>query len=131
MTPQQLLIPRYEVIAPWPWMPRQIKVSDILETTCYEKDIYALVTDDGGVVINPQNYPANLRPLPWYHGRKIEEMPGYVWHKDKVLHVFYSKNMDGSLFLHAEDISFSVGNHYYPITPALESDYITFKNREK
>lgn len=155
LTPQQLLIPRYEVIAPWPDMSPLVKVGHIF-TPIKKGSNYYQSEQNAALISLPNECPANLRPLPWYHGRKIEEMPEYVKVVSKEISFIYGTIIKANRWGVYPDEGYGFGNEgdfYAGITqpiktntrdageeitinvchlsPALESDYITFKNREK
>lgn len=71
MTPQQLLIPRYEVIADYPNSPFE------LNTVYNQNEI-----DFGIGMLLPQNFPAIFRPLHWSERREIGEMPEYLKYEE-------------------------------------------------
>lgn len=83
-----LLIPRYKVIADYPG-----SKSDCL-------NIGDIITDDGkkaainqnGVPVFPMEwhkYPHLFQPMSWYAERKVEEMPLYLKKGNKVIQVSY------------------------------------------
>jgi len=122
MTHEQLLAPRYEVIGLWPincpyFIGYIINQSDNLEGASFFKKI--------------DLYPHLFRRLNWWEKREASEMPEYVNLGGDILPVYYSTNKDGSLFLHGENISFSVGNIYYQITPATLEEYTNYINKNK
>jgi len=144
MNTEQLLIPRYEVIADYPdssFSVGQIIKFELLKTGDW---VYRWAKHDGIYemsLIEFKEYPHLFKPLPWYHGRKIEEMPEYVkWNSSgnvsKVLDTIVS-HTNGLLMLKTNEVSQPdnrpVANYcpVYWFTPALESDYIAFINREK
>lgn len=75
MSKEELLQPRYEVVAPWP--NGLNKAGQIL--VCAVRDYYECVEDTTlPLVHRPQDFPLNLRRLHWSERRKAEDMPEYV-----------------------------------------------------
>jgi len=76
MTTEQLLKPRYEVIADYPFNP--YKIGDIIETigdtmaVVYVKIIHTKYLTDSR---NLDSYPHLFRKLNWWEKRKAEDMP--------------------------------------------------------
>lgn len=88
MTPEELLLPRYEFIADYPFN-IHFKIGDIIvldaEDECgkYAKVHSFHSTENYKHVATfyedfLQRYPHIFKPLPWWAGRKHEDMPGYV-----------------------------------------------------
>lgn len=73
MTPQELLKPRYEVIADFPknWN----KVGDIIEYSIGQPQILYL---NGKDTVPIENYPHLFKRLEWWEERRPEDMPEYV-----------------------------------------------------
>jgi hypothetical protein len=77
MTTQQLLTPRYEVIADYPFNPYQIGdlVENIADTSVF---LYARINDTDHLSSNDEifdKYPHLFRKLNWWEKRKAEDMP--------------------------------------------------------
>lgn len=110
MTPEELLKPRYEVIADYPGC--NVEVG-----TIFQSDIGEYF----------DRYPANFRKLAWWEHRKREELPEYVRlylplpERYKIVKVDKFKVLDtGDCWIdHAE------GKNYLGIqdTPATEAEY--------
>jgi len=80
MTPEQLLQPRYLVIADYP---KSIyKVGEVLNTGRHGDILFC---DDNGPRMS--QYPHLFRRLEWWEHRKPEGMPGYVKFQEKVYKV--------------------------------------------
>lgn len=127
MTTEELLKERYEVIAPWPGMENNNTLVGDIITLPSENWLYC-----DNQYCEPDYfdaYPSNFRRLPWYHGRKIEEMPEYVNEGGFIMKVTSWYYVFDQLW------GFTTGSQSHilatNILPALESDYITFINREK
>ncbi len=79
MTPQELLIPRVEVIANYPNSP--FKVGQIIQ---YSPVGYAFPVDElTGIhntipTVDIETCPAIFKPCKWWEKRKIEDMPEYI-----------------------------------------------------
>lgn len=71
MTTEELLKPRYKVIAEYPQS--YLKVGDIFEADNVTKFM--------------ANYPHLFKPLAWWEERKVEDMPEYVKYRNKVWQV--------------------------------------------
>lgn len=77
MTTQQLLTPRYEVIADYPFNPYQIGylVENIANTSVF---LYARINDTDHLSSSSEildKYPHLFRKLNWWENRKAEDMP--------------------------------------------------------
>lgn len=78
MSTQELLTPRYEVIADYPNSPWE--VGDILT----HKLGFTYRLNHSEIVRNLPDidkYPHLFAPMPWWQGRSVEEMPRYVENK--------------------------------------------------
>lgn len=74
MTNEQLLQPRYEVIAGYP--DSEFKIGEILD-----RDWFKYENDDeetGKIIWKISDFPHLFRKLKWWEKRKPEEMPEYV-----------------------------------------------------
>ena len=103
MTPQQLLIPRYEVIADYP--DNDLKIGEVFEPNSDWPEYY----------IN--RYPRLFRPLHWSERREIADMPEYVKCNDKVFKL--------------PDIINYFKSHPLGFEPATETDYLNYINANK
>lgn len=72
MTKEELLQPRYKVIATWPLNDLH-KVGDIIHNPIKP---YWFINSQGET--NPEDYPHLFKKLSWYEDRKPEDMPEYV-----------------------------------------------------
>lgn len=93
MTTDELLMPRYKVIADYPGT--VFDVNQILEVS---GDCAGSNRTGSGVlsksVYKPEKYPAIFRPMPWYEERKVGEMPEYVKNT-------YREGMVNDIFVYA------------------------------
>ena len=141
MTVENLMMPRYKVIADYPHNP--YKVGDLLEE--FTNTAFKLtVTYNGNSMDETQanTYPASaiekmphlFRKLNWWEERKVEDMPDYVkW--DVGIYPTWKKimkvdkwNSNGS-FDH-ENVTISVIN-CFPSTEQQYNDYINSKSNAK
>ena len=87
MTPEELLIPRYKVIADYPDSP--FGIGEVLELTLQHKvgtHLYPAyhITDDDGNIKNivgevwMEDYPAIFRRMNWIEEREIKDLPEFV-----------------------------------------------------
>lgn len=79
MTPEELLKPRYIVIADYPEIERHnIKIGDVITTEATA--MYADKIQDGTpvVAIDHEIFPAIFKKLEWWEEREEEDMPDYV-----------------------------------------------------
>jgi hypothetical protein len=75
MKPEELMKPRYKVIADWPgcnWDVGQI----LIHIGNGNFDCKEAPTISG--LRNPENYPSNLNKMQWWEERAIDDMPEYV-----------------------------------------------------
>lgn len=131
---EELLKPRYEVIAPYPaYTGHGIEVGDIL-------------TDPGGCeCVRNQNgkavvafdwdmFPHLFKPLPWYAKRSVEEMPEHVtWtmteRVGQVVKADFSKMADDIIILNNCQMTLSM---WMPaLRPATESEYTAYINSKR
>jgi hypothetical protein len=80
MTPEELLKPRYKVIADYPHSP--LRINDILTLAAGPTDLWDCDRTGKRQLLNPADYPAIFKPLQWWEERKPEDMPEYVKDKD-------------------------------------------------
>ena len=122
MKPEELLKPRYKVIADYPHS--GLTVGEIIS------GIHAETLQD-----HYNEYPHLFKRLEWFEERTLEEMPQYVrFGEFDRAHTIY--RLEKPL---EEDTNFWVmttvnGEHCYPLTgsyPATEAEYLTFKNQQK
>jgi len=131
MTPQQLLQPRFEVIAPWPNMPSLVKVGHIFTPIKQGSNYYQSEENDALIGL-PNECPANLRPLHWSEKREIGDMPEWLkgCESGRVVKVV-KWEMGNDKYYRAD-----LGNHYWyaidpDIIPATETDYLNYINANK
>lgn len=82
MTPDDLLRPRYKVIADYPKM--ECEVGDIFHKLTFDNGNYTYVTNHDSPMLGRiighmiERMPHLFKPLAWWEERKPEEMPEYV-----------------------------------------------------
>ena len=132
LSKEELLIPRYKMIADFPWSSRD------------NHNVGDIFTDDGkSPVMNQENtpiraidwqrFPHLFKELQWWEERKIEDLPEYIKanvHCDE--HFFkvyaYVRASDAVVeFAHGDASVPSPWNGWYPF-PATEEEYFEFKN---
>jgi hypothetical protein len=75
MKKEQLLIPRYKVIALWPGCQWSLG-SVLIHIGNGNYDCKKEPTING--LRNPEYFSANLQPLPWWKDRRVDDMPDYI-----------------------------------------------------
>lgn len=101
MNPEQLLIPRYVVIADYPGS--KFKVGQIIEFVSRADKEFSF-TEEWFVVIDGfafgetwfQQWPHIFKALQWWEARMLEEMPVYV--KNTATHMSHYGVTEGHLF---------------------------------
>lgn len=81
MTPAELLIPRYKVIAVYPGSMFKINAILIRKQISPAPDDFEFIEEEtsfGLFQYNPADYPAVFRKLEWYELRQEKDMPKYV-----------------------------------------------------
>lgn len=143
MTVEELLMPRYKVIADYPHNP--YKVGDLLEE--FTKTAFKLtVTYNGNSMDETQanTYPASaiekmphlFRKLNWWEERKVEDMPEYVKLviKGKTQYVhkvekWIGENSVGQpLYEYFNAVNYLSTACVSELEPATEQEYNTFIN---
>ena len=122
MNIENLLKPRYKVIAGWPYMPKHAKVGE-------------LVADN--FILKAANYPHLFKKLEWWEERKANEMPKYVMSlADKKGYVFIIEEWDMDMLIGWVDkkersccslTAFKPEYGYFPATEKEYNDYINSK----
>jgi hypothetical protein len=72
MTPDELMKPRYKVIADWPNMPDSVKVGDIVNHNAVFRDNSLC-----------SSFPHLFKKLEWWHERREEDLPKYIGVKNE------------------------------------------------
>lgn len=139
LTPEQLLHPRYEVIADYP--NSIFNVGHILTQNTQNKNRFEVIIDyitGYAWVNNPEKYPNIFHKLEWWEKRNIEDMPEYVKGKSLisgnygVVKIYNWQHFDGWWKANNKHvISEDVFNLYEYIEPATETDYQNYLNQTK
>jgi len=149
LTPEQLLIPRVMCIGTEVGTPNypgsNWDTGDVLTYAQYDKTVYLHKYDGPNIphiwfleMEDCEKYLKQFshlfRPMPWYEGRKPEEMPEYVTYEGQILKVNNWIVEDGTVFvsLPMPNPAFTLGNKHYSIPiPATEAEYLTYKGYRK
>jgi hypothetical protein len=131
MTPEELLKPRYKVIAPYPDMPFSVgqvlllqKHKEGWEYTWAEHDGFHSMTD-----LEMSEFPHLFKEMEWWEEREEKDMPEYVKHRrgEGVLKIVSIDWKYMSVIL--EDDSFP--RSFMNFLPATASEYETYKSKVK
>jgi hypothetical protein len=136
MTPEELLRPKYKVIADYFYNP--YKIGDIITVEYEDRSIHLTTTqhrDEFGETVQQANYfhPKRLDDFPhlfqrveWWEGLKPEEMPSYVKHKNGNIYKVseYSEGLigvviEGGFWAHLKNL--------FPATKEQYEEYIKQK----
>lgn len=140
MTPEELLKPRYKVIADYP--DNKLTIGDILMQYVENDTVWRHRWSDGHwadiTVHNPSYYPHLFKKLEWWEERKPEEMPEYVKAKDssgevsKVIEHFskpYASKPNHPV-CKVEYLINGAREFYYELLPATKEEYDNYINRK-
>lgn len=135
LTKEQLLIPRVMCVGGKEGEPNDTSGSWITGTICTLSDTINGTGEPCCVV--PQysmkffsRFPHLFRPMQWWEGRKPEDMPEYVWYKDKgvfKVDVWDFKYEEAMIFNGDLISTVSIGL----LTPATEQEYFDSKPLRK
>jgi len=135
MTPEELLMPRYKVIADYP--NSLFKVGETLKEGIVTKD-YIFCDPDGP---RWSQFPHLFRKLNWWEERKVEDMPEYVKSlADDRGTVFKIQKWDMGMLIGWIDYdkrqcasleTFKPEYGYFPATEQEYNDYINSKSNAK
>lgn len=81
MTPEQLLKPRYKVIAAWPGMDDDITIGSIFMQYIEQDTVWRMTTPTHWTKVtvhNPEAYPHLFKKLQWWEDRGSEHYPEYI-----------------------------------------------------
>jgi hypothetical protein len=124
MSNEELLKPRYKVIADYP--SSDFNIGDIVYADPFGR--FMQYGDYGAWQLHPEIYPAIFRKLEWWEERSPEDMPEYV-KEGKVVHkVTYSKSNNLDMWMRFEHggkwLVHKVVMCFYE--PATKEEYETF-----
>lgn len=144
MTTEQLLIPRYKVIADYPASP--YKVGEVLIfweiSQGYDESKRPITLDlqDSGLefqrMVNEEEfkkYPHLFRPLQWWEERRISDLPNYIRITGDVYKVDEWFNNVGNHPRSVENPNLAIEWHFiagHSIPTTLE-EYLTYINSKK
>lgn len=129
---QDLLKPRWIVIAVYPYCPYEI--GDLIEISDAGTSFHCCTTKEWNEWENDfsgshnyfsldqiNNFPALFRELSWYENREIEEMPRYIKRLSNgaILPVF---DWEFNIFWHCKSVNSSHADH--EVLPATEFEYL-------
>jgi len=126
MTTEELLKPRYKVIAKYP--ESRFEVEEILTqwigSNFAGKNPYAILS-------NPQEYPKVFKELHWWEDREIEDLPKYLKIDNSIRKVIkwdliYDKVIVTNLISQEER-----RNYIGIYTPLSEEEYLQFTNHNE
>ncbi len=130
MTTEELLKPRYEVIADYPF------------SDCEVGKVFTEGELEDTFFNNLKKYPHIFKRLEWWHKRNSDELPKYIGYKDEynVFKWVYPVVKYISVGVHEAGvciISFTNSNNEYAeidqqlwgITPATEEEYTNYLNQ--
>lgn len=133
LTKEQLMAPRYKVIALWPF-------------TCNYKIGYIIHESEnleGATFFKTEvhKYPHLFKPLQWWEERLPEEMPEYVKVDPVKRDDFIGRTRDNIFKVYRWNGAYSVisntnqyeslDNRDFDFIPATEQEYLTFKQQSK
>jgi len=130
MTKEQLLIPRYMCTGTpgeplWPGCPWN--GYDVITFDIHDTGNICRVHPDLVDVSYFEKFPHLFRPMPWWEGRKPEDMPEYLRIKNKVLRVV-KYNLTFGEFL-PEKSKYMKRLEY--TQPATEQEYLDYINQKE
>jgi len=127
MTTEELMKPRYKVIATWPGMELDLNyVGQVITLTVKDNKQWCIRLHRATLYdAHFDQYPHLFEPLPWWKDRKVEDMPPFV--KSKRTGVVYSLKVDydkNSLWLDGCELTLNL-THYLPATLDDYNAYLT------
>lgn len=138
MTVEDLMIPKYKVIADYPnckWKMGRI----LVKVNAYDFDCLEAPTSE--TIRTPEKYPHLFKRLAWYEDRELSDMPEYVKFDDgKVVKPFNIFLSDKFNYFFASEKEYNKHKENYKkgdmlnlaaTIPATEQDYLTYLNPNK
>lgn len=127
---EQLLKPRYKVIADYPLS--LLMIGDIVEMVTGSNEMWVCNRTGNRISFHPANYPAIFKQLSWWEEREVGEMLGLVVKKISYPFTITKVNapisIDGRFFVW-DNMKNSVPFQDY--LPATEAEYLTYMNKNK
>jgi hypothetical protein len=121
MQPEELMIPRYRVIADYP-EPRNHPYYEV-------GSIIRAITDEDVEYID--RYKALFKKLHWSEGRHPEDLPYYLKFKNdnSIVKVYnYSSDAGGEIFFTIDEED--IGSYLWEYLPATEAEYNAYINKQ-
>lgn len=152
LTKEELLKPRYKVIADYPFNPYNIGdlvvFSDSMEsfhltTTWFWDEGEKMESDNYSSIKTIEKYPHLFQPLPWWSDRKIEDLPDYVKSNPEyakpglVFKVFEVKEYEDGICITHNDIGdinkpfSSTPTHLKYFLPATKEEFEEYINQKQ
>ncbi len=135
-TVEELMRPRYKVVALWPKC--KLSIGDIL---------HEFITLGGAVHYRKWGkkshllkseilaHPHLFAPLPWYAERSLSDMPEYVKETKSGSHGKVTWRGEGSweywMCIDQHETGYPMSEWHDRLTPATESEYLTYINSKK
>lgn len=123
MERDELMKPRYKVIAEWPGQ-EEIQVGEIL---------HGIAKEIGPIVFRLDAFPHLFRKLEWWEERKPEDMPEYVNDEDenKIFKVSFImqeyRGRQQMVIIFPDERPYHVNDNVMPLyEPATEAEYLAF-----
>jgi len=129
MTTEELMNPRYKVIADYPNSPFNIGEILLLKSkNCYESNLDKQIYTDR----YPEKYPHLFKPLAWPEERKPEDMPEYLkpieeFNQWPGLILKVASVYPNAKSFRCENIFQLAALSFSDYVPATLSDYLTYK----
>lgn len=130
MTPQELLRPRYIVIADYPGS--FLRIGDILTDQQKDYEFWECNRDLSKFAESPAHYPDIFRPLNWWEHREEKDMPGYIKLRGDIYKVHEWDSGTGTPTVFINDIKreqfkwgekYKLSPLYGDFTPATKEEY--------
>lgn len=136
LTKEQLLIPRVLCIGTKEGEPNDTRglwiTGEIYTYKKHESDGYECYINDANTLAMPMNYPDKFphlfKPLPWWYGRTVEDMPLYLIDKFGKVKRVLRHNTDFMTVIFNDDDWEESYAHYQP---ADESDYQEYQKQKQ
>ena len=139
LTKQQLLIPRVLCIGGKDGEPNDTRglwiTGEIYTYKKHESDGYECYINDANTLAMPVNYPDKFphlfKPLPWWYGRTVEEMPEYILASKTygIVKVNEWRCMGELCLALTDDGMLSAAN--WEFEPADEADYLEYQKQKE
>ncbi len=126
MTKEQLLVPRWKVIADFPGNTFYIgEIFDLPSEFTHQQIIIKGNNEEIDLDVDLHKYPLIFRKLEWWEDRKLEDMPKYIKFRNSNI-LFETDTYTG----HGEAIMNKTNVHHnlYYYLPATEEEYLKQNN---